>query len=152
MHKPIKRHISLQPLSREHHQGLLLSWKIREGLRRKLEPERIKRYVIWFWQQHLLPHFNAEENDLFPLLPADHEHVKKALSDHQYLKLLIEQDTDLADTLNRIAIELENHIRFEERILFNEIQEVIPEKDLKALDFHETQDAACENWNDEFWV
>ncbi len=43
--KPQKRHIALQPLSREHHQGLLLSWKIRKGLSRKIEFDRIQNYV-----------------------------------------------------------------------------------------------------------
>lgn len=43
MSQPIKRHPSLQPLSREHHYGLLLSWKIREGFKREVPPERIKK-------------------------------------------------------------------------------------------------------------
>ena len=34
-HKPQKRHKALQPLSREHHHGLLLSWKIRSGFNKK---------------------------------------------------------------------------------------------------------------------
>ncbi|MBK8501231.1 MAG: hemerythrin domain-containing protein [Saprospiraceae bacterium] len=152
MRKPIKRHIRLQPLSREHHQGLLLSWKIREGFRRKLEPQRIKRYVNWFWEQHLLPHFTQEEEVLFPLLSADHEHIQKALSDHRHLKQLVEQEKDIVVTLNQIADDLENHIRFEERILFNVIQEATPEEYLEVLDLHETGDAVCEQWQDEFWV
>jgi len=32
MNQPIKRHVALQPVSREHHYGLLLSWKIRDSL------------------------------------------------------------------------------------------------------------------------
>ncbi|CDF79955.1 hypothetical protein BN863_22430 [Formosa agariphila KMM 3901] len=32
--KPLKRHKSLQPLSRDHHHGLLLAWKIRADLRK----------------------------------------------------------------------------------------------------------------------
>ncbi len=43
MSKPIKRSVALKPLSREHHHGLLLSWKIREGFNRNVEIERIKR-------------------------------------------------------------------------------------------------------------
>lgn len=45
MPKPIKRHTALKPLSREHHHGLLLSWKIREGLKRNIEIPRIKKYI-----------------------------------------------------------------------------------------------------------
>ncbi|WP_241739476.1 hypothetical protein [Aestuariibaculum marinum] len=32
--KPLKRHKALQPLSREHHYGLLLTWKIRTGFKK----------------------------------------------------------------------------------------------------------------------
>ena len=32
-----KRHKALQNLSREHHHGLLLSWKIRTGLNKNIE-------------------------------------------------------------------------------------------------------------------
>ena len=35
--KPIKRHKAIQPLSREHHQGLLLCWKIGKGFEKGIE-------------------------------------------------------------------------------------------------------------------
>ena len=37
--KPLKRHAGLVELSRDHHHGLLLSWKIRQGLKKEIEPE-----------------------------------------------------------------------------------------------------------------
>jgi hypothetical protein len=47
--KPLKRHAALQPLSREHHHGLLLGWKIRTGLSNGAPLERIKAYADWFF-------------------------------------------------------------------------------------------------------
>jgi len=35
--KPIKRDKVLQPLSHDHHQGLLLCWKIRTGIKKGIE-------------------------------------------------------------------------------------------------------------------
>ena len=70
MPKPVKRSISLTPISREHHHGLLLSWKIREGLKKKLAPKRIKRYTDWFWECHLQSHFDFEEKYIYFLFLA----------------------------------------------------------------------------------
>lgn len=148
--KPIKRHSALQPLSREHHHGLLLCWKIRQGFKRDISPERIKVYADWFWETHLAPHFEAEEKYLFPILPADNENVKKALLEHQRLKRLFHKSDDLIKTLNRIEEELEQHIRFEERILFNEIQQAATEAQLQDMvDIHSSD--FCDNLSDEFW-
>lgn len=154
MPNPIKRHKALQPLSREHHGGLLLCWKIREGFKRNIEPERIKQYAVWYWQEHLLPHFEAEENHVFTLLPAGDILVEQALAQHQRLKNLFEQpDDNPAQTLGLIESELNNHIRFEERVLFNKIQETASPQQLQTL--HEQvnlQNTKTNNWDDAFWV
>lgn len=148
--KPIQRHSALQPLSREHHQGFLLCWKIREGLKRNVLPERIKAHSDWFWETHLAEHFEAEEKYLFPILPAGNENVKRALEEHQKIKLLFHTKDNLAENLNHIAAELEAHIRFEERVLFNEIQEVATEAEMQAVIMLHSTDF-CDNLNDAFW-
>ncbi|WP_410220534.1 hemerythrin domain-containing protein [Pedobacter sp.] len=149
MNTPLRRHPALQPLSREHHYGLLLSWKIREGFKRNIAPERIKKYVDWFWENHLNPHFNAEEKYLFSILPAQNEHIRKALSEHRRLKRLFTGESEPIRTLSLIEEELENHIRFEERVLFNEIQQQATPEQLELLEQH--QHVIADNWNDEFW-
>ncbi|MEO5946621.1 MAG: hypothetical protein ABIP79_07360, partial [Chitinophagaceae bacterium] len=55
--KPIKRSKQLTPLSREHHDGLLFAWKIRQGLENETPLEQLRKYTMWFWQQHIKPHF-----------------------------------------------------------------------------------------------
>jgi hypothetical protein len=131
---PQKRHASLQPLSREHHQALLLCWKFRQGFNKGVEPERMMKYAGWFWTTYLAPHFKAEEEVFFPILPKDHPAIIKALKQHKDLKAMFNStDADMAYTLRQIAFELEQHIRFEERDLFNEIQAAASPEQLDEL-------------------
>ncbi|MBL4709282.1 MAG: hemerythrin domain-containing protein [Flavobacteriales bacterium] len=152
MHKPIKRHLLLQDLSRDHHHGLLLSWKIRTGLKKGIDPTCIMKYVKWFWKNHLADHFEIEEKIVFPLLGNDHELIKKALSEHRKIKRLIERDGDLDKRLNFIESLLEKHIRFEERVLFNKIQLVATEVELKQIKAAHSEDKFIDNLEDPFWV
>ncbi|MGW8123496.1 hemerythrin domain-containing protein [Roseivirga echinicomitans] len=150
--KPLKRHKALQPFSREHHHGLLLCWKIRKGFLSKVEPNRIKTYADWFYETHLVPHFSDEEEFIFPILGEEHEHIKKAMAEHRRLARLFEDKADIARNLNRIEEELEKHIRFEERTLFPEIQEVAtPEQLDKIKEVHESA-PFVENDADPFWL
>ncbi|MCU0358538.1 MAG: hemerythrin domain-containing protein [Cyclobacteriaceae bacterium] len=152
MPEPIKRHINLQPLSRDHHFGLLLCFKIREGFRRKVEPERIKRYADWFWQHHLVPHFITEEKHVFPILGNDHPLVGQALAEHRQLQQLFEKQEDVSATLSQIEEALDAHIRFEERVLFNEIQKIAAPEQLAECEKHHHGPFEGEPWPDEFWM
>lgn len=151
MPEPIVRHKALQPLSRDHHHGLLLCWKIRQGFRRNIEISRMKRYASWFWRNHLLPHFEAEEKYIFVLLDNENELVKKALVDHRRLKRLFEEEFDDLKSLSLIEEELESHIRFEEKILFDAIQKTATAAQLAGLEENLYKPANCEAWKDEFW-
>ena len=151
MSPPIKRHESLQPLSRNHHFGLLLCWKIREGFRRNIVPERIKRYADWFWLHHLIPHFDLEERHVFPILGNSHELIIQAIAEHRRLQSLFEKETNVSETLSLIEHKLEQHIRFEERVLFNEIQRVAtPEQLAQCEEYHKEAEPGLV-WDDEFW-
>lgn len=125
--------MSLQPLSRDHHHGLLLCWKIRQGMKNGIDVHRIKKYCNWFWESHLEHHFEIEEQHVFPLLPPNNEMVKKAIAEHRRLKRLFEKNTDLLKTLNNIEEGLQKHIRFEERVLFNEIQQLATVEQLSMI-------------------
>lgn len=149
---PIKRNENLKAISREHHHGLLLSWKIRNGLKKEVAPERIKKYVNWFYITHLLPHFELEEKYVFPILDKEHELVKKALSEHRRLKRLFESKTATVKNLMQIEEELESHIRFEERVLFNEIQMIATEKQLEEIKTIHKEEKFEDNLTDAFWL
>ena len=147
---PIKRNESLKAISREHHHGLLLCWKIRTGIKKQIEPERIKKYSDWFYTSQLLPHFELEEQHIFTLLGNENELVKKALSEHRRLKRLFEIETELMKNLTLIEEELESHIRFEERVLFNEIQLIATEDQLQEIKRIHTEEKFLDNLTDAF--
>ena len=51
--------------------------------------------------------------------------------------------------LNRIEEELEEHVRFEERVLFKEIEKTGNAKDIETIDHLHGQEGLV--WKDEFW-
>lgn len=152
--KPLKRHESLKPLSREHHHGLLLCFKIREGQKKGIEPQRIKAYTNFFYKTQLIPHFAFEEKEVFPLLGAEDDLVKQALAEHKRLESLFFENENLAETQTAIEKELQAHIRFEERVLFTKIQETTNEENLAKIttaeDTLETPNP--DDWADKFWA
>ena len=98
-----------------------------------------------------MPHFKIEEEYLFPVLGEEHELVKKALADHRRLQRLFEEDKDVARSLSLIEEELEQHVRFEERELFNEIQKHAIEEQLAVISVKHKDEKFKENTADEFW-
>ena len=155
-HRPIKRNPAIVQFSREHHYGLLLVWKIRQGLRLAVEPGRIGKYVTFAFAYELEPHFQAEENLLFSRLEAGNELRIQAEEEHRLLRdqiaQLLEQPANEV-ALRAFAQALENHIRFEERTLFNHLQERLSAEVLSAIEAaHPPLDReACELWGDRFW-
>lgn len=152
MSKPIKRHLLLQDLSRDHHHGLLLCWKIRTGFKKGIEPKRIMKYVQWFWKDHLKAHFKIEEETVFPILGREHDLIKKVLSEHRKIKRLMEGIDNIEVRLNSIEEQLEQHIRFEERVLFNEIQKVATDEELRKIKAAYSEEKFIDNLKDPFWV
>lgn len=148
---PIKRFEAIQPLSRDHHHGLLLCWKIRAGFTKQIPIKRIKKYTEWFYKNHIHPHFLIEEKYIFPVLGSNHELVQKALADHQRLRALFTSNEKIEFSLELIAESLKDHIRFEERILFNEIQKTATPSQLKTIEEHHNHQRFEENTEDEFW-
>ena|SRR5690606_14233671 len=158
MSKPLKRHPALIPLSQDHHFGLLLTWKIRQGFNRGVDMQRILDYVEYFVNEYLEKHFLNEEQHLFSYLAKNDLLRKEAEDQHEYLRKLFRKMTsgsavEEAD-LKEYADSLESHIRFEERKLFPYIQVELTDEDLKEFQakmemIHEKVE---EHWEDEFWV
>ncbi|WP_067146927.1 hemerythrin domain-containing protein [Pseudotamlana agarivorans] len=150
--KPLKRHQALQPLSRDHHHGLLLCWKIRTGFGKGVEPNRIKSYADWFFENHLIPHFKLEEQHIFSLLEDDNALKKKALEDHKALISLFSKTDEVAKTLSEIEKQLDDHIRFEERVLFPEIQKIATEEQFETIEAMHHEKPFVDNVADAFWT
>ena len=149
--KPIKRSETLKPLSREHHHALLLCWKIKNGFNKGVSAERIKKYADWFFEHHLLPHFEIEEKYVFTVLGDEHPMVKQAKADHQTLKQLFTVAGDLESNLRKIEETLQNHVRFEERTLFNEVQKYATAEQLSDIEMFHVEGKFIDNVEDPFW-
>lgn len=152
---PIKRNKSLVNLSKEHHFGLLASWKIRRGFDLQIEPKRIADFVINLWETHLRSHFNAEEIILFNVIK--HPLIDEALAQHLKLRALITSISKDFNTkqLTDFANLLEQHIRFEERQVFKMLQQELSEDKLDKIGklLNELHKEPFEDtYKDEFWL
>jgi iron-sulfur cluster repair protein YtfE (RIC family) len=150
--KPLKRSESLKPLSREHHHGLLFCWKAKTGIKKNVDVARIKKYADWFFQNYLVPHFEVEEKYVFPILGNENELIKRAVSEHRNLKRLLESTTtEFQKNISLISDELVDHIRFEERVLFGEIQKIATTEQLLSIEFNHSDEKFVDNLTDPFW-
>lgn len=151
--KPIKRSKELAPLSREHHEGLLFVWKIRQGLKNGTDINTIAAFVQWFWEADLKRHFQMEEKLLAPLLKSE-PLITRMIEEHQELEALIHINEQIgdADLLAKIADTVNDHIRFEERVLFPFIEGAITPEQLKAIGEQlGAPSMAGSNWEQPFW-
>ena len=135
-----RRHESLIPLSHDHREALGLAFRLHNpvppGRATPMTPPTTPRgraeETLDFFEQHLRPHFRAEEEHVFPFLeealgeahPAC-DLMARIRAEHVELRLLTERlradlraGRDLEPTLTAFADLLETHVRSEERELF----------------------------------
>lgn len=132
-----KRHPSLVPLSHDHHHGLALALKCRKHALGQLNPgdqgslESCAAEIGRFFEDTLLPHFEAEEKVLFTLLSNRDECrslVAELRDEHREFRerfSLTDKSIELRKFLFDIGDLLERHIRHEERVLFPLFEELI---------------------------
>lgn len=158
--KPLRRHPALQPWSREHHDALMFCLKIRQAIIRHVEPERIEAYIQWTWENTLKSHVRSEESDLFPLLGVNHPMVRRAMKEHERLEELFYKTPHDSQSIQDLERSLEAHIRFEERELFELMQDELSPEVLNAIQHHRSGTASCfvkspdnpQAWTDPFWL
>lgn len=124
----MKRHISLQPLSREHHSGLLLAQLLRKDMPDYMGMPKDNAgkatYALTQFHEVLDEHFKKEENLLTlckHMRPDLDILIDEVFAEHETLKAYFHQLDAAAvteDQLDRIGQLLNNHIRKEERVLF----------------------------------
>lgn len=135
------RHQSLQPLSRQHHNGLALGVLARRSLQADSSKANVRKWcqkAVERFDLELVNHFEAEEQILFPAITAElggHPEVAALLSEHSELKRLSDL---LRTTPDRAVLEsflalLASHIRREESVLFEDIQHRMTAEQLAAL-------------------
>ncbi|MGZ3852846.1 MAG: hemerythrin domain-containing protein [Flavisolibacter sp.] len=152
--KPIKRSKQLTPLSKDHHDGLLFAWKIKQGLKNGADIRLIAEYVQWFWKNHLAEHFREEEQILAPHLPHDNDLLLQMLEEHQEIEAMVHINENIPDAtlLEGLAQAIDDHIRFEERQLFPYVEKVVSEEELNAIyEQLPKEKKECAKWEREFW-
>ena len=156
MAKPIKRSEHIIQLSREHHFSLLFCWKVRNGVKKGIDHDRIIKYILYFWKEHLLPHF-SEEDILFEQV--DDAFVQRAYAEHRELNEILERlesanTEEKAILIPKIADLVDNHVRFEERELFPHLEQSIPESQLAIIGkklLEAQPEPLQDEYEDEFW-
>ena len=154
MTKLAKTSTRLDALSKEHQDGLLFVWKVRQGLANDTPVELIADYAIWYWKNYMKPHFSWEEQVLFSFLPPNDGLVYRLKQQRNDLHELFMELTKCSDTLllGMLASLLEFHIRFEERVFFPYLEQHLSpaESDMLSLLLEKFPVRHAE-WKEPFW-
>ncbi|MEM9986425.1 MAG: hemerythrin domain-containing protein [Bacteroidota bacterium] len=143
---PLKRHPALIPLSHAHRDALFAANLIRTGgpvypgypVEVNGKRDFLVSYLRTKWQAHV----QLEENLLFPFLgtlrPAFREMQNRLVEEHRELEVLLDHllAASQAQTeahLNEISQLMVRHVRYEERTVFEWIQDHLPEDQLEEL-------------------
>ncbi|OGT00440.1 MAG: hypothetical protein A3F73_09700 [Gallionellales bacterium RIFCSPLOWO2_12_FULL_59_22] len=127
----MKRSAALQPLSREHHTALTLSKACERAAQSHDDVllEETCRRVARAFADELEPHFQIEEQSFLPLLRSAESQpiVRHTLADHRELRALLDgvRRND-SNALGSFGKRLADHVRFEERVLFPALEELLP--------------------------
>ncbi len=132
----MKRHPALVPLSHDHHHTLVHAREL-HGAATGDEPARREaaaRFLAHF-ALDVVRHFREEEELVFPLLPLQPPELDRVLAQHQRIRALARRlrDEPAAGTLAELGDLLQEHIRLEERIVFELVQEHVPEGTLAGI-------------------
>ena len=141
----MKRHKSLIFISHDHYHGLQLGQLIKKNAPQlKNLPNDIegkKNYTINFYENDLLHHFYLEENIILPAVKGRNKEIDKLfnelINEHREIEKTVEslkENTNIEDKLDKLGTLLQEHIRKEERILFEKIQKELSEEELQKLE------------------
>ncbi|MFN3648390.1 MAG: hemerythrin domain-containing protein [Armatimonadota bacterium] len=150
----MKRAPELHGLSHDHNRGLVLARALRRAARGERPLQRAVSDLLAAWETELEPHFRAEEELLLPELarfvPADDPLIVRTLVEHVALRRAVRAlAAAKGEACRLLAAEigqaLDDHIRFEERVLFPYVEATLPPAELAALgaELGPTRAAAC---------
>jgi hemerythrin-like domain-containing protein len=144
----VKRHAALVPLSEDHHHELVQARRLLAAAESADAEGRLaagKGYADAFFET-TVAHFRREEEELFPLYTrhaGSTPLLERILAEHMQLHGLaralradVAAGDVAAERLRELGTLLREHVRVEERELFEEIQRVVPAAELAALDEH----------------
>lgn len=152
-----KRSIELQPLSRQHHNGLFFCLLLEKGVKKQADIILMRDFCMFFWENDLQHHFGLEETHLVSL--ASHvelkEGINQMMAEHEQIRQLFQRNEKQADETVFVQLYqlVEKHIRFEERELFPLIESVISNDELYEIGhaFEGETDKNCSAYPIKFW-
>jgi len=130
----MQRNKNLRALSSEHHRALTLSREIKKACQNGTNDSVLIERIQNVFMNELLPHFDIEEQAILPELAKIGEDalVQRTLDDHRRLKDLLADLDDVNNLLN-FAENLKEHVRFEERELFEACQSLLDPTTLEQI-------------------
>jgi len=154
----MKRNTNLVNLSSEHHDGLIIALRIKKALAKLNDYQVILQYTLRVWPT-LKHHFMQEETSFlsFSQIDPNHAHVKRMLDEHIQFEKIMENlslnSNQLKEHLFEFAELLKNHIRFEERVLFPYIEEILSKDELTQIgeQLKSSHQPLCVSWSYNFW-
>lgn len=153
----MKRIEALQPLSHQHHNALMGSLLIKKGVSKKAEKKVLKDFLLQLWNQDIQRHMQTEEEILLPMIARSERQFDSIIKrDHETLRLLADRiriHEDGYTPFEVFADLLEQHIRFEERVVFAKIQENLSDEQLQKLSdsFSALSSRKCQDYPVKFW-
>jgi hemerythrin-like domain-containing protein len=154
----MKRHEQLQPLSRQHHNGLLAALLLKKGIAKSAAANVMAAFIVDFWKNDLTEHFESEEEVLIPALintSLDKDLTEQLLKEHALIRSYIDSLKNKADDLSTIKAFtelLEKHIRFEEKIYFPEAEKLLSQEQLQKIGEQLKEEGEnCMNYPVKFW-
>lgn len=150
--KSLKRNKNLVVFSKEHYHGLVFSNHLK--MASKATDDILKLYIADFWDNHLKSHFKNEEVLLLPLM-AEGNQRKQFVHEHFVIENQINQIKDAEINVQQQAIELgqliNNHIRFEERVLFPWLEKTLTSNQLIKIGEGLKDNSTVHCFYPEFW-
>ena len=155
----MKRNENLKTLSWEHHDGLVVSFRLQQGLKKNAKSEEMSKYILHIWNDMLENHFRQEEHTITPKIMRSEKgigFVNQMMEEHEKIRKLInkiESDRTNTQIIEEFALLLNQHIRFEERQLFPLFEQEAGHEKLQEVGrfLKEHHNPSCEVWPSQFW-
>ncbi|MGH2889156.1 MAG: hemerythrin domain-containing protein [Solirubrobacteraceae bacterium] len=137
----MKRHPAIAALSRDHHHALVVAQRLRRATDDDGSAARAREKFLEYWRADGAQHFREEEEILLPTFAGfgdvEAPVVARVLVDHVRIRRLADElaasETPPLTMLHDLGQRLADHVRLEERELFDLIERALPEDELVRL-------------------
>jgi len=152
----VHRDGTMASLGKDHHYDLMFCWRIKQGIKKRVDTRRLFQYVQYFWFHHLREHLSEEENLLFGRVQDDF--CKRGYQEHNQIRRQIRKifyhESQQPIAYLKLVDLLTAHIHFEEDVLFPHLENILPARFLAEVShpiaaLHEQ--SVQDDYADVFW-